>query len=182
MKKYALLLACFVTLMFISCTTADKAVVEADTEKETVEIAETEVVVPETVPAENVTIKATWTINSYKLTYKVDGSVYKEYTLNYGNAITPEAEPTKEGYTFSGWSEIPSTMPAHNVEVNGSFNVNYYKVLYYVDEELVHVGEAIANMKRVNHRWAEKLAEGEQEGLEIAKSMVSKDLVNPKDL
>ncbi len=51
MKKYALLLACFVTLMFISCTTADKAVVEADTGNETVEIAETEVVVPEkTVP------------------------------------------------------------------------------------------------------------------------------------
>lgn len=51
-----------------------------------------------------------------------------------------------------------------------------------IDEELVHVGEAIANMKRVNHRWAEKLAEGEREGLEIAKSMVSKDLTHPKDL
>lgn len=60
-------------------------------------------------------------IHSYKLTYKVDGNVYKEYTLNYGTAITPEPEPTKEGYTFSGWSEIPATMPAHDVEVNGSF-------------------------------------------------------------
>lgn len=51
-----------------------------------------------------------------------------------------------------------------------------------IDEELVHVGEAIVNMKRVNHRWAEKLAEGEKEGLEIAKSMVSKDLELPKGL
>jgi len=97
--------------------------------------------IPETMPAENMTIKAQWTINSYKLTYMVDGSLYKEYTLNYGATITPEAEPTKEGYTFSGWSEIPATMPAHDVEVNGSFEVNIYKVSYYVDENLVHEDE-----------------------------------------
>lgn len=80
-------------------------------------------------------------IHSYKLTYKVDGNIYKEVTLNYGAAITPEAEPAKEGYTFSGWSEIPATMPAHDVVVNGSFEVNIYKVSYYVDEELVHQDE-----------------------------------------
>ena len=39
---------------------------------------------------------------------------------------TPEPEPTKEGYTFSGWSEIPETMPDHDVTVTGSFIVNKY--------------------------------------------------------
>ena len=57
----------------------------------------------------------------FTLTYIVDGEVYKTYDLEYGAAITPEPEPTKEGYTFSGWSTIPATMPAHNVTVTGTF-------------------------------------------------------------
>lgn len=97
--------------------------------------------IPEIMPAENLTVKATWTINAYKLTYILDGNIYKEYTLDYKSTITPEVEPTKEGYTFSGWSEIPSTMPAHDVEINGSFEVNTYKVSYFVENDLVHVDE-----------------------------------------
>ncbi len=57
----------------------------------------------------------------FTLTYKVDGEVYKQYELAVGDAITPEAAPTKEGYTFSGWSEIPETMPANDIEVVGTF-------------------------------------------------------------
>ena len=77
--------------------------------------------IPPTMPAADVVVMGSFTINSYTLTYKVDGEVYKTYTIEYGAAITPEPEPTKEGYTFSGWSEIPETMPAHNVTVNGTF-------------------------------------------------------------
>lgn len=51
----------------------------------------------------------------------VDGETYKTYEVEYGASITPEDEPTKEGYTFSGWSEIPETMPAKDVTVTGSF-------------------------------------------------------------
>ena len=58
------------------------------------------------------------------MTYTVDGEVYKTYEMEYGATITPEAEPTKEGYTFSGWSEIPTTMPAHDVIVTGTFTLD----------------------------------------------------------
>ena len=51
----------------------------------------------------------------------VDGTLYKEYSIEEGSAIIPEPAPTKDGYTFSGWSEIPETMPAHDVTVTGSF-------------------------------------------------------------
>ena len=80
-------------------------------------------------------VKGTLTINPgvYKLTYTVDGEVYKTYDVVYGTAITPEAEPTKEGYTFSGWSTIPETMPDYDVTITGSFKVNKYKVNYFVD-------------------------------------------------
>lgn len=72
----------------------------------------------------------------YTLTYKVDGKVYKTASINYGTAIIPEAAPTKEGYTFSGWSEIPATMPAKDVVITGTFTVNKYKVRYYVYQKL----------------------------------------------
>ena len=59
----------------------------------------------------------------YKLTYKVDGEVYKTYDLLEGTAITPEPAPTKEGYEFSGWSTIPATMPAEDVTIIGTFTL-----------------------------------------------------------
>ena len=80
--------------------------------------------IPETMPAHDVTVVGTFTVNTYKLTYIVDGEVYKTYDIEYGATITPEAEPTKEGYTFSGWSEIPETMPAHDVTVTGTFTLD----------------------------------------------------------
>ena len=57
----------------------------------------------------------------YRLTYYVDNYIYKECDLEEGTEIIPEEEPIKEGYTFSGWSEIPKSMPAHDVTVTGSF-------------------------------------------------------------
>ena len=92
--------------------------------------------IPETMPAEDVIVKGTFTVNQYILTYVVDGEVYKEYSYDYGSAITPEAEPTKEGYTFSGWSEIPETMPAKEVYVVGNFTINKYKITYVIDGEV----------------------------------------------
>ena len=89
--------------------------------------------IPETMPAHDVTVTGTFSINKYKLTYTVDGEVYKTYEMEYGATITPEAEPAKEGYTFSGWSTIPATMPAYDVTVTGTFKVNKYKVNYFVD-------------------------------------------------
>lgn len=62
--------------------------------------------------------------NKHTLTYVVDGVEYKAYEIETGTTITPEAEPTKEGYTFSGWSEIPETMPAKDVTITGIFTQN----------------------------------------------------------
>ena len=61
------------------------------------------------------------TNNVYTLTYKVDDVVYKTYELEDGATITPEANPEKETYRFSGWSENPETMPAKDVTITGTF-------------------------------------------------------------
>lgn len=59
--------------------------------------------------------------SKFSLIYMVDGEVYKSYDIKSGSTIIPETEPSKDGYTFSGWSEIPEEMPAHDVTVTGTF-------------------------------------------------------------
>ena len=75
-------------------------------------------------------------IAKYHINYYVDNEKYKSYEVEYGSNINPEAEPTKEGYSFSGWSEIPETMPAHDVTVTGTFTINKYKLTYMIDNKV----------------------------------------------
>ena len=95
--------------------------------------------IPETIPAEDMSFTALWSVNSYKLVYILDGEVYAEYDVEYGSEITPENDPEKTGYTFDGWTEIPETMPAHDVEIYGSFSVVTAIRTILADEKAVDV-------------------------------------------
>ena len=78
---------------------------------------------------EDIVVTGDYNINIYKLTYFVDEVLYKKYAVEYGDSITPEPAPTKDGYIFSGWSDIPETMPAYDVTVKGTFrNGNKCKI------------------------------------------------------
>src|SRR5690554_3606413 len=83
-------------------------------------------------PASDLVITARFETNKYNIVYKVDGSVYKEESYDYGSEITLLSEPTKVGYTFSGWepSVIPELMPSKDIEINGSFIINKYEVVF----------------------------------------------------
>ena len=90
--------------------------------------------IPSTMPAENMTIKAQWQIKEYNLTYYVDGELYNSAKYVYNSEVTAEAEPTKVGYTFSGWQEeIPSVMPANDVTITGTFTINQYTITFDTD-------------------------------------------------
>ena len=86
--------------------------------------------VPATMPAENVKLNAVWTINSYELVYVVDGKVYATDTVQYGDSIVIIADAVKTGYTFSGWQNVPATMPDTTVTVSGSFTANFYFIAF----------------------------------------------------
>ena len=75
--------------------------------------------IPETMPAENITVKAQWEINQYTITFDTNGgSEIAPITQDYGTEITAPANPTRKGYTFKGWDkEIPKTMPAENITI-----------------------------------------------------------------
>ena len=82
--------------------------------------------IPTTMPAENMTIKAKWTVNQYTLTFDTNGgSIIAPITQDYGTAITAPADPTMTGYTFAGWTPaIPATMPAENMTIKAQWRYN----------------------------------------------------------
>ena len=88
-------------------------------------------------PARDVKIKGSFIVNSYTVTYKVDGAQIGEpETYEYGEAVTLREKPSKEGYTFNGWSyEAGFKMPAEDVVIEGSYQINSYTVTYKVDGE-----------------------------------------------
>ena len=88
--------------------------------------------IPETMPAENLTITAKWKVNSYTITFDTaGGSEIAPITQDYGTAITAPAYPTREGYTFIGWDKaIPATMPAENMTITAKWKVNSYTITF----------------------------------------------------
>ncbi len=88
--------------------------------------------IPETMPAENMTVTAQWEINQYTITFDTNGgSEIAPIMQDYGSAITAPADPTREGYTFIGWDrEIPETMPAENITLTAQWEINQYTITF----------------------------------------------------
>ena len=88
--------------------------------------------IPETMPAENITVKAQWEINQYTITFDTNGgSEIAPITQDYGTEITAPDNPTRKGYTFKGWDkEIPETMPAENMTVKAQWKINQYTIAF----------------------------------------------------
>ena len=93
--------------------------------------------IPATMPAENITIKAKWSANSYTITFDTDGGTsIPAITQAFGTTVTAPADPTKTGYTFVGWDiKIPATMPASNITLTAMWEANntLYTVSYTSD-------------------------------------------------
>ena len=65
-------------------------------------------------------VTAQYSINSYTITYKVNGAVYHVDTYAYGESIVlPDYTPAA-AHDFSGWEGVPSTMPASDLEFDAA--------------------------------------------------------------
>ena len=93
--------------------------------------------VPETVPAGDVAYEGNFSVNSYKLTFVVDGEIVEELLVAYGAAVDLIGFPTKDGYSFDGWGEAPETMPANDVEICGTFTINKYLVTFKIGDDVI---------------------------------------------
>ena len=89
-----------------------------------------------TMPAKDVTLKAKWEANIYKVTYDLDGGEWTETTNEFPYEYKATVEvvktvPTREGYKFSGWrsEEVTIendafTMPTKDVVLKAVWEAN----------------------------------------------------------
>ena len=91
--------------------------------------------IPETMPAENLVLDAALTVNSYSITYTINGEEYTAQTYEFGAEVSAPEYTVPEGHTFSGWN-IPETMPAENLVLDAALTVNEYTVTYNINGEI----------------------------------------------
>ena len=106
--------------------------------------------IPETMPAdENLVITGYYVANSYTVTWTVNGVAFTTTTVNFGDAIIAPDYTAEAGYDFA-WDEIPATMPANDITINGTTTAKTYTVTWNVNgekvgETTVKFGDAIAD-------------------------------------
>ena len=89
---------------------------------------------PETMPAENITLDATLTKNSYFVKYYLfegDTEPYAEFTVSYGDVIPTPDVPEKPGYQFQGWDYEnlgTATMPAQALNIYANMAKEEYAI------------------------------------------------------
>lgn len=90
--------------------------------------------IPDTMPANDLYITATWSVDTYLLTWIVgDTEITDEY--GYGSAIVRADTPSREGYVFAGWDQtVPATMPAENLTVTATWSPNTYHITWIVED------------------------------------------------
>ena len=95
--------------------------------------------IPGTMPSHSIETSALTQIKSYKLTLNANGGKFadsseiKETLVAYNSALIPE-EPTRQGYSFAGWGDIPDRMPAEDLTLTASWTERDdtpYKITIY---------------------------------------------------
>ncbi|MBQ2848380.1 MAG: InlB B-repeat-containing protein [Clostridia bacterium] len=82
-----------------------------------------------TMPSKSVKRRVTYTVNGYNVYIKYNDETVETLAFDYGEEIILDFDiPDIEGYTYSGTSNYPKTMPAHDVTVNLEYTKNKYKV------------------------------------------------------
>ena len=112
--------------------------------------------VPEKMPANDITVEGTFSVNSYTVTFMIDNEVYKTFNVKYGAEIELPSVPEKDGYTFSGWGNVPETMPAKDIIIQGSYIADTAIEDIFIDLENIEV----YNLKGVRITETDKLTRG----------------------
>ena len=78
--------------------------------------------IPATMPAGNLTITATYTINQYTVTWVIDGVSTPE-TVDFGTEIGEPTAPSKDGYNFECWNDEAGKCVTFPITVKGNITL-----------------------------------------------------------
>jgi uncharacterized repeat protein (TIGR02543 family) len=78
----------------------------------------------------NLEVKALYEIKTYTVRFKDhDGTVLNNETVNHGSGATAPAQPTRIGYTFTGW-DVSFNNVTSNLEITALYEINTYTVTF----------------------------------------------------
>ena len=126
---------------------------------------------------EDLKLSAIFTPKNYTVSYYDGETLIGTQSVACGSAIPEYEAPAKEGYTFYAWNgEAFDAMPAKDIKYTAIYTVNSYKVMYYVDDELVNTvsvvyGDPIPVYEYKKEGWIFKGWDGEE-----ATTMPARDL------
>ncbi len=82
---------------------------------------------------------------TFSILYKVDGGKYAKIDYAYGSKISAPESPSKEGYTFVEWVDLPKTMPMEDLIIKAEFEINSYTVtVNYVYADGTEASESVS--------------------------------------
>lgn len=92
-------------------------------------------IIPDTMPDHNIEVYAEFDKKSFNINYYIDGVLYKTDSYQFNDNIDALEMAEKSGYTFSGWDkELPTNMPAENLNFYGSYVIATYQITYVYEE------------------------------------------------
>ncbi|MBU1143737.1 MAG: InlB B-repeat-containing protein, partial [Firmicutes bacterium] len=92
-----------------------------------------------TMPAEDITLYAKWSINQYTISFEENyGSSVIDLTQDYGTEVNAPSIPIRQGYSFDNWFQDEglitiyefSTMPSADIVLYAKWNPNLYEVTF----------------------------------------------------
>ena len=94
----------------------------------------------------DLTVTALYNINSYTVNFvDYDGTALKTETVNYGGSATAPVNPTRTGYSFTGW-DVDFSNVVSDMTVTATYSINSYIVTFIdydntvLDTQVVNYG------------------------------------------
>ncbi|MGL4382441.1 MAG: InlB B-repeat-containing protein [Bacilli bacterium] len=95
-------------------------------------------------PANNLTLYAQWDVESFNLTFNLNGGAGTSppsQTVDFGEKISDPGNPSREGYAFKGWNTVQNgsgtmwnfttnTMPSTPVSLFAQWDINTYTLSF----------------------------------------------------
>jgi len=120
--------------------------------------------VPETMPAENMTIEAVRTPIKYSITFNTNGGVPEAIeaieNVDCGAPLTAPKAPEKEGFEFGGWAlateptvpvDFPETMPAGGLDLIAIWNTTKHDAYFNANGGKFADGKTLSIVKGVEY-------------------------------
>lgn len=95
----------------------------------------------DTIPDQDITLYAKWTVNQYSVSFNSQGgTAVGDIKADYGSKITAPSAPTKTGYTIGGWYKkaacinawvfATDTVPAKDITLYAKWTINICTVIF----------------------------------------------------